>query len=432
MKVSTYMLVSSFVLGSFAQPVSVLAEAQKESISSNQSQLDKRVADALHTQVEKLPLKTEEKRAPLSNSDGESEDPSTTSAEESNTVTSEPEMQDSSEMIPKQEKPQVSTFTWGGVPVTFAKEEGTLAIAGGEFKYRSNTIYDLCKSNGINPLDVKKIHLLANLTMVDSMERIFSDLQELTEFEGLANLNVSKVTSMSQLFSGCSSLTSLDLSSFDTSKVTTMFGMFNGCSSLTNLDVSSFNTSEVTDMDKMFNGCSSLTNLDVSSFNTSEVTDMDRMFSGCSSLTNLDVSSFNTSEVTDMDRMFSGCSSLTNLDLSNFDTSKVTTMEGMLFYCFDLKELTLGGKFKMEKDMKLPSITPTQKYTGKWQNIGEGFKESPAGTNIWTSQEFMEKYSVGKDADTYVWQPIVEAGDVTVKYEDEAGKEIHEAQTLSG
>lgn len=39
----------------------------------------------------------------------------------------------------------------------------------------------------------------------------------------------------------------------------------------------------------MFSYCSSLTSLDLSSFDTSQVTDMDRMFVDCSSLTNLDM-----------------------------------------------------------------------------------------------------------------------------------------------
>ena len=47
----------------------------------------------------------------------------------------------------------------------------------------------------------------------------------------------------SRMFAGMSSLTSLNLSSFDTSKVTDMFVMFFGVSNLTNLNLSNFNTS---------------------------------------------------------------------------------------------------------------------------------------------------------------------------------------------
>ena len=87
------------------------------------------------------------------------------------------------------------------------------------------------------------------------------------------------------MFSGCRSLTSLDLSSFNTSNVTDMSGMFSGCSSLTSLDLSNFNTSKVTKMWHMFNNCSILTSLDLSSFNTSKVTNMSRMFYNCKKLT---------------------------------------------------------------------------------------------------------------------------------------------------
>ena len=87
--------------------------------------------------------------------------------------------------------------------------------------------------------------------------------------------------------------------------------MFSDCSSLTSLDISSFNTSNVTNMNWMFKDCSSLTSLDLSSFNTSNVTGMNSMFYNCSSLTSLDLSSFDTSKVTDMWKMFYGCSSLT-------------------------------------------------------------------------------------------------------------------------
>lgn len=83
--------------------------------------------------------------------------------------------------------------------------------------------------------------------------------------------------------------------------------------SLTALDVSSFDTSAVTDMTDMFNGCTSLTSLDLSNFNTSAVTDMKRMFINCTNLTSLDVSSFDISKVTSKDNMFFGCPALKNI-----------------------------------------------------------------------------------------------------------------------
>ena len=99
--------------------------------------------------------------------------------------------------------------------------------------------------------------------------------------------------------------------------------MFYNCSSLTSLDVSSFNTSNVMFMHYMFNNCSALTSLDLSNFNTTNVKFMNYMFNNCSSLTSLDLSSFNTAKVTDMSYMFNSCYALTSLDLSSFNFDKV-------------------------------------------------------------------------------------------------------------
>ena len=181
-----------------------------------------------------------------------------------------------------------------------------------------------------------------NTSKVTNMSSMFSGCSSLTSL-GLSSFDTSEVTGMGSMFYYCSSLTSLDLSNFNTSKVTDMMQMFVDCSSLTNLDLSSFNTSKVTNMWNMFYGCSFLTNLDLSNFNTSNVTNMRSMFSHCSSLTSLDLSSFNTSKVTNMLSMFSHCSSLTSLDLSNFNTSKVTTMEHMFWECSSITRIDLSN-----------------------------------------------------------------------------------------
>lgn len=72
-------------------------------------------------------------------------------------------------------------------------------------------------------------------------------------------------------------------------------------------------------MSEMFSECYTLTSLDVSGFQTANVEDMSEMFSRCQKLTSLDVSSFRTENVENMEKMFSNCIALTGLDLSNFD-----------------------------------------------------------------------------------------------------------------
>ncbi|MBQ7415361.1 MAG: BspA family leucine-rich repeat surface protein [Prevotella sp.] len=171
----------------------------------------------------------------------------------------------------------------------------------------------------------------------------FFNCFNLTTIEGIANLKTDNVTHMTSMFTGCSSLTSLDLSSFNTENVEEMGAMFYGCSSLTSLDLSSFNTSHLRMMYNMFAKCSSLTSLDLSGFNTEKVEEMGAVFEGCSSLTSLDLSNFNTANVGIMYHLFKGCSSLTSLDLSNFNTANVTDFTDVLIGCSSLAAIQAGS-----------------------------------------------------------------------------------------
>ena len=79
----------------------------------------------------------------------------------------------------------------------------------------------------------------------------------------------------------------------------------------------------------MYCKCSSLKSIDLSSFNTSNVKDIRGMFFGCSSLESIDLSSFNTSNVNNMDLMFYNCSSLKkdNIILNNKDDKIIKEIE---------------------------------------------------------------------------------------------------------
>ena len=181
-----------------------------------------------------------------------------------------------------------------------------------------------------------------NTSNMTNMSSMFYNMRNLTSLD-LSNFNTSNVVDMEDMFSGMSSLTSLSLSNFDTSNVVDMEGMFSGMSSLTSLNLSSFDTSKVTNMRYMFHDMSSLTSLNLSNFDTSKVINMEAMFRDIRNLTTLNLSNFNTSQVTDMYLMFSGMSSLTSLDLSNFDTSKVTIMSSMFSGMSSLTSLNLSS-----------------------------------------------------------------------------------------
>lgn len=198
----------------------------------------------------------------------------------------------------------------------------------------------------------------------------FWSFEALTTIEHLDYLNTSEVDDMRSMFSSCTSLETLDLSSFNTEKVTTMATMFEnskhlrslklrkgfigssvtdlnatfkGCESLTELDLSGSNSENVKEMNEMFYGCRALSKLDLTDFKTGQVTTMENMFCICSTLETLDVSSFNTENVTTMLGMFNNCSSLRSLDLPGFNTANVTQMSSMFNKCSSLRSLDLSS-----------------------------------------------------------------------------------------
>ncbi|WP_278870273.1 BspA family leucine-rich repeat surface protein [Leyella stercorea] len=221
------------------------------------------------------------------------------------------------------------------------KPDGAFALNEGDNApgwYKSN-------DDGSNANIIKKVVFDASFANArpTNCHLWFYGCKNLTTIEGIEYLNTENVTSMSLMFSGCSALTTLNLSNFDTQNVTNMTGMFSDCRALTTLDVSNFNTQNVTNMYYMFSNCSALTTLDVSNFNTQNVTDMSGMFSDCRALTTLDVSNFNTQNVTDMSYMFFNCSAITTLDIANFDTKNVTDMSYMFYNCSALKTLDVSN-----------------------------------------------------------------------------------------
>ena len=210
--------------------------------------------------------------------------------------------------------------------------------------------YDLNEVEGrpawINQSDnIKKVVFDTSFAMArpTSCYWWFAGCKNLTEIEGVENLNTRNVTSMRNMFDACSNLESLDLSNFDTQNVIYMNYMFYGCSKLTSLDLSKFNNQKVTGMISMFEGCSGLKSLNLSKFNTQSVTDMSNMFYGCSGLTSLDLSNFNTQNVEYMGSMFKGCTGLTSLNLSMFNTQNVTNMGWMFMGCSSLESLNLSN-----------------------------------------------------------------------------------------
>ena len=129
------------------------------------------------------------------------------------------------------------------------------------------------------------------------------------------------VTSMKSMFAFCKSLKNIYLNDFNVSKVTTLEDMFYNCISLVNLAfLKDWDVSNVDNMECMFENCNSVQDLSsLKDWNVSKVRTMECMFCDCKSLKDIsalaswDVSNVNVNYTVGM---FDGCSR--NLDLSIF------------------------------------------------------------------------------------------------------------------
>ena len=286
----------------------------------------------------------------------------------------------------------IATYESSTQTLTFKENVGETLPENSAWVEDKQTVADINKKLGKGTI----VHIVFDKSFSTytptSLSSFFENLTELETITGLEYLNTEKVTDMSDMFSNCSALTSLDVTNFNTEKVTNMSFMFYKCSKLTSLDVTKFNTANVTDMNGMFFSCVALTSLDVSKFNTVNVTNMPQMFYKCSKLTSLDVSKFNTMNVTNMSSMFSSCHTLTSLDVRNFNTANVTNMSYMFYSCSSLTSLDVTH-FNTEKvtDMRfmfsscssLTSLDVTYFNTAKVTNMSYMFSSCLSLTSLY-------------------------------------------------
>ena len=162
-----------------------------------------------------------------------------------------------------------------------------------------------------------------NVITMDSMFAMYDNVNSVPVENKLTNIifgnkfSVENVNIMSQLFTGCNKLTTLDIENWNTSNVTDMTSIFAYCQGLTSLDLSKWVTSNVLYMQWMFMGCNNLLTLNINNFDTTKVTGMRQMFEGCTKLTNLNLCSFNTQNVVSMYRMFTMTSNMKQIKVGN-------------------------------------------------------------------------------------------------------------------
>lgn len=154
----------------------------------------------------------------------------------------------------------------------------------------------------------------------------YYDTPSLTEIN-LSGFDISPsaAADMTLMFYGQKKIASLDLSNIDFTQAANMNGVFLECSTLTSITwPNDMTTPSLTNLSQTFSGCSSMETIDLSGFDTSDVTSMRLMFYNCTSLTSVDLSDCdgssldeNTSTTTEpLTYIFAGCTSLERIVLN--------------------------------------------------------------------------------------------------------------------
>ena len=285
----------------------------------------------------------------------------------------------------------------------------------------------------------------------------FSSCKNLTDIEGIENLNTENVTNMNSMFDRCSALTLLDLTNFNTAKVSDMSYMFMGCSALTTIFVSDkFVTNLVTSSDNMFHMCINLigaieydgsksdhtyANYDNGYFspeggfhayaefnNATGTLTFSRGLSKPAGAYDLNVgnntpewstqkedinkvvfdASFANARPTSCYKWFDMCTSLTEIEgIENLNTEKVTNMGSMFSDCHVLNPLDVSNfDTQNVEDMScmfsncegLNSLDLSKFDTQKVTNMNSMFWNSSALTTIYVSDKFVTtKVSSGSE-----------------------------------
>ena len=158
---------------------------------------------------------------------------------------------------------------------------------------------------------------------------------------------ISKVTDLTCMFCGCLSLDYIKgFSNINTSKITRLSHLFSFCKIISIPDISKWDASNFEYIDHMFLYCFNLKSLpDISKWNTSKVKSITNLFTDCRSLEYIpDISKWGTNNLESISDLFSGRCLLKSLpDISNWKTTKIKSFHNVFAECYKLVNLFQCG-----------------------------------------------------------------------------------------
>lgn len=146
----------------------------------------------------------------------------------------------------------------------------------------------------------------------------------------LENLNTEHLTTLSNMFEGCTKLINVKLKG-GIPNVTTMAYIFKYCTSLVSVDFSEFRESAVTSIAYMCSECSALETLDMGNLKTPNLKTVTYAFNKCTNLKRLILTNMTIPNATNVSYMFNMCESLEYLDIRSMEfPGTITTNTRMI------------------------------------------------------------------------------------------------------
>ena len=176
----------------------------------------------------------------------------------------------------------------------------------------------------------------------------------------------------------------------DLSKTTSMYNMFVGCSSLKTIPL--LDTSHITNMNRTFADCSRLES--ISRLDTSNVTDMSSCFNSCSSLKTIPL--LDTSKVTTMNSMFQYAQRLETIP--QIDMSNVEDVRSMFYLCSRLKSLPKLNWQKVNNIYTTFQNCGQLVDLGGFENLGMAYETTKDANYSFYSLKFQQSYNLTHDS----------------------------------
>ena len=234
----------------------------------------------------------------------------------------------------------------------------------------------------------------------------FNGCIKLTSIDIPNSPNSIKVENMNYMFYNCkllsSSIINPILKKFTTNDLTTANGVFSGCESITSLDLSSWNIGDtLTSVAYLFKNCKNLVKANLPAWNsTADAKRIENLFEGCKKLKSIDLSKWDIIIKYPAFDIFNDCSSIKVIDIGSFDTTTESAQTSRIFKgCTSLQYLIIESTtFKFNLTLDEPDIPATCKILVP-NNLVLQYQTEPHWLNHASKIEPMEYYTITRPGD---------------------------------